>query len=567
MVAVWAVTVAAANAAELAVTVKTGFKPIFGSTVTLYAAGNTRGSSAATLGAGLTNSEGKVRISYPSPASESTLYVLADGAPSTAVRLAAVLGPSGGANPTAVINELTTIATAYAMAQFTRGSSIAGPPNSLSVAAATAGRLTTARGEVAPEFAKQSALPAFHTLANLLASCVQRQEADSCRDLFNETKVPSAATAMNTLDAALSIARNPSNNVVPLYLLSPRNQPYSPSLSGSPEAWTLALTYAAPGAGKLAIDQAGSVWMTTSNGLSRLMPSGAGPPAASDAPSGGFGLGIDPFGRIWTSNHEASSVAVFDAAGMALSPAGGYREGRIRKPQGIQSDACGNIWVANEGSGGVTKYPKGDPRRAVVFQELDIRNPYGVATDSEGNIWVTGSAHNRVAKIDPLGKPVLGSPFIIRGLDKPLDIATDTLGNAWVTNQDGRSVTMIRPDGQETRNFTGGGIEGPWGIAVDGGDNIFVAKSRRPSLSILCGARPANCPLGMQTGDAISPATGYTATGLTRPSGVAIDGAGNVWVASHGTVVSFVGLARPLATPAIGPPRQPGQPLPACVEK
>ena len=257
---------------------------------------------------------------------------------------------------------------------------------------------------------------------------------------------------------------------------------------------------------------------------------------------------------------------MFDATGKLLSPSGGYRDRRLKRPQGIRSDACGNIWIANNGGASITKFPRGEVSRAVTF-EIDIRDPFGVAIDGTGNVWVTGSGNDRVAKLAPDGKPAPGSPFIVRGLDNPLEIAIDAAGNAWVANQGGRSVTMFRPDALENRNFTGAGLEGPWGIAVDGNGNVFVANSKKPALSILCGARPENCPQGKQTGDAISPAAGYASNGVSRLTSLAIDPAGNVWIAGADGVVEFIGMAAPVATPLIGPPRQPGQPLPACMER
>jgi hypothetical protein len=118
----------------------------------------------------------------------------------------------------------------------------------------------------------------------------------------------------------------------------------------------------------------------------------------------------------------------------------------------------------------------------------------------------------------------------------------------------------------------------PWGIAIDGNDNVWVANATGRSVTHLCGARPENCPPGTKTGDPISPPGGYIG-GLQIITDVAIDPAGNVWVANNwdrpdegfkkvpapaqstrfggnGTVV-FFGLAKPVRTPLIGPPRQP----------
>src|SRR5271166_959330 len=139
---------------------------------------------------------------------------------------------------------------------------------------------------------------------------------------------------------------------------------------------------------------------------------------------------------------------------------------------------------------------------------------------------------------------------------------------------------IARPDGTVVGTFDGGkSINGPWGMAIDGNDNVWVANSTGHSVAHLCGARPENCPPGAKTGDPISPPGGYIG-GLQTITDVAIDPAGNVWVANNwdmpeqvgfkkvpepalstrfggnGTVV-FFGLAKPVLTPLIGPPRQP----------
>jgi hypothetical protein len=107
---------------------------------------------------------------------------------------------------------------------------------------------------------------------------------------------------------------------------------------------------------------------------------------------------------------------------------------------------------------------------------------------------------------------------------------------------------------------------------------VWVANATARSVTQLCGARPENCPPGTTTGDPISPPAGYIG-GLQIITDVAIDPAGNVWVANNrdrpdqgfkevpepalstrfggnGEVV-FFGLAKPARTPLIGPPQAP----------
>lgn len=115
--------------------------------------------------------------------------------------------------------------------------------------------------------------------------------------------------------------------------------------------------------------------------------------------------------------------------------------------------------------------------------------------------------------------------------------------------------------------FGGAGMTVPWGIAVDGDDNIWVANFFGERLSHLCGARVETCPTG-HVGDEISPTqTGYFFNGLQRNTSVQIDASGNVWLANNwktiptaatqygdGLVV-FLGAAAPIAMPLVGTPK------------
>jgi hypothetical protein len=82
-------------------------------------------------------------------------------------------------------------------------------------------------------------------------------------------------------------------------------------------------------------------------------------------------------------------------------------------------------------------------------------------------------------------------------------LALDSQGNGWITSQGNSSIYGLRPDGTRVGQFTGGGIDGPWGIAVDGEDNLWVANfgPLQPGsnftsgrISELCGINPVACP-------------------------------------------------------------------------
>ena len=141
-------------------------------------------------------------------------------------------------------------------------------------------------------------------------------------------------------------------------------------------------------------------------------------------------------------------------------------------------------------------------------------------------------------------------------------------------------MLLMRPDGSPYPGspFTGGSLPGPWAVAVDGDDNVWVSNFAGASGQVahLCGSRIENCPPGVKTGDPISPPLGYVGGGLQMEVDIDIDPAGNVWVTNNwqdidsciGTpkeglstrcggqgIVVFYGMAKPVSTPQIGPPR------------
>jgi hypothetical protein len=191
-------------------------------------------------------------------------------------------------------------------------------------------------------------------------------------------------------------------------------------------------------------------------------------------------------------------------------------------------------------------------------------------------------------------KPLQKKPKQVGAANKV--IAVDSLGNAWLASGGDSTVYHLDRDGKVVGAYTGvGGIDAPWGLCVDGDDHVWVGNFgvlgpesdyTYAGLTQLAGANPATRPAGMNTGDPISPPTGYTLpsagepvllhngqpvyedgtecyTPLMRATSCQIDQAGNVWVVNNwkpdfgsdfsprfgnpggdGSVI-FVGLAKP----------------------
>jgi hypothetical protein len=596
---------AVAGAAQVSGRVLAAHHPVPGAQVTLYAAGT---GAPATLGHARSNARGRFAIRYARAPRGAVLYAQASGGRTPArgaLRLMAVADPSTTPRRL-VLNELTTVAAAYALAQFLDGGQVSGPAPGLRNAAATVPSLVRpATGTVgaaiatAPNGTQTDSLATFGTLADVLAGCTGGGPV-ACRALFRAARPAGGTRPANTLDAVHAIALNPASNVNAIYRLA-RAHAYRPVLRSAPSSWVLTLKHTDggyDGPGRMAFDSVGNIWVTNNFeppgtdaglGVISLDPTGRarnGSPVTGGGIRGNWwGIAIDRQDRVWLSNFTGADPAefyspdfkggiatsLFAQDGTALSPPTGFLSGDLHAPQGIAVDQSDNVWIANHGTATVTVYPGGDPRQARVVSGGGLYNPFTVAIDGAGNAWVDNgsldpSAPGSVTKITPDGQAV--GPIVVDNMHSPQGMALDSAGDLWIASLVDNSITWLGQDGTVKGQFRARSIEGPWGVAVDGDDNVWVASFLGQKVTKLCGRTVANCPAGSRTGDPISPPLhGFTNGGLQHVTAVQIDASGNAWVANNWAQISpivggdglveFIGAAAPVATPMIGPPRRP----------
>ena len=335
----------------------------------------------------------------------------------------------------------------------------------------------------------------------------------------------------------------------------------------------------------------------------------------------GFGCAIDPNGDIWVGNFgffgltcpcdlipAANSVSRFSSDGVPLSPPGGFTQGCITAAQATIPDQAGNIWIANQCGGTITLYRNGNPEDYWIYFIADDQlcnppepcppcppfsgtgpKPFAIAVDGDGNAWISNNAGDNalasVFQLSPDGvllKTVGADPDPEVGVDRPMGVTVDSVGNVWVSNSaivtlpcaacdffedygtlDGKdegffSVMKLDSEGNQVGLLKDGGLFIPWGLAVDGNDDIWVANFASYRVSHFSGA----------TGEPIAP-DGYHSDALQRNTGISIDPSGNVWLTNNWLpvpvptnpggdgLVMFIGLAAPVKTPLIGPVQQP----------
>ncbi|MGO9332172.1 MAG: two-component regulator propeller domain-containing protein [Steroidobacteraceae bacterium] len=541
------------------------------------------------------------------------------------IELMAALGPCSSAPSSFVINEVTTIAAVYALNAFrTIPGSDANPlgdmtqlrgkspaiANAFATAALLADATTGQPAAFLPsatvclglEFSTPvvncSGWGRLTALSNALGACVRSAAGSApCTRLFTDTN------ASNTLQAALYIARNPGLvNIQDIYDLSTMSTLFITNLTAAPTDWTISLNFTNgfPGAPEaIAIDASGNVWSTAVGQTdSSLVPAksylvGLSPtgtpmthsPYAVSLPIPGpdgpiLSLAFDNNGNVWIANYQLGVVTVFDSSAL---PSGGflpvgdysYSAAGEANPTGIAIDGSGNAWLVNGNWTMTALSSSGMPLTGSPYTGIGLDAPTSIAIDANNHVWVANASAS-VTALDSSGMQLPGSPYTggglagVGGQNIGQGIAIDDSGNIWVINKN-NSVTALSSSGTPLTGspYTGGGLKGAAAIAIDGDGNAWVA-SNGPETYSNEGGLPGPSGFGnsritelSSSGRALSPSSGFTAGFMNVPTGIAIDGAGDVWVindsfnsgpttalsGANNGVTEFIGAAAPTLTP------------------
>jgi hypothetical protein len=90
-------------------------------------------------------------------------------------------------------------------------------------------------------------------------------------------------------------------------------------------------------------------------------------------------------------------VEEMSAAGVNLSPYGGYSGGGTLSPKSVAIDGNGNVWVANSGNDSLSEFnasgsplsPAPPPTDLGGFTGGGLHQPQSLAIDGAGDVWVT----------------------------------------------------------------------------------------------------------------------------------------------------------------------------------
>jgi sugar lactone lactonase YvrE len=332
---------------------------------------------------------------------------------------------------------------------------------------------------------------------------------------------------------------------------------------------------AVDGAGNLYIADSGNDRIRrVSNGVITTVAGGAGafgdngPATGADlwAPEG---VAVDSSGNLYVadtfsqrirrvSNGVITTVA---GGGSASGPAGGGYSGdngpaasaQLKRPSGVAVDGAGNLYIADNWNNCIRKVSNG----VITTVVSGLRYPAGVAVDAAGNLYIADSGNNRVLKVSNgvvatvAGNGIYGysgdnGPATSAQLYAPDGIAVDGAGNLYIADIGNYRIRKVSNGvittvaGNGTYGYDGDNgpaahaqLGTPSGVAVDAAGNLYIAdymsqRIRKVSNGVI--TTVAGNGTGGFSGDN-GPAAHAQ---FYAPSGIAVDGAGNLYIADMG---------------------------------
>ena len=226
---------------------------------------------------------------------------------------------------------------------------------------------------------------------------------------------------------------------------------------------------------------------------------------------------------------------------------------QLNAPYSVAVDSSGNLYIADKENNRIRKISNGaittvagngpnsyggDNGPATSAQ---LNGPYGVALDASGNLYIADYHNNRIRKVSNgvittvAGNGTLGysgdnGPATSAQLDDPTGIAVDAAGNLYIADTDNHRIRKVSNGvistvaGSGRAGYSGDNgpatsarLWSPQGIAVDTAGNLYIADT-------------GNSRIREVSNGVISTMAGGDSIGLAYPYGVALDVAGNLYI-------------------------------------
>jgi uncharacterized protein (TIGR03437 family) len=341
----------------------------------------------------------------------------------------------------------------------------------------------------------------------------------------------------------------------------------------------------------IADGQGNRILKVTSSGiLTRVAGGGATQldevPATSSFVSTYGGISVDAAGNIYSADWYGNVIRKITTDGIIHTIAGTGKTGgtdgcgvalaaQFYAPEDVAADGAGNVYTGERGNARVREI-SGASIRTVAgpgpsrfsgdngpATSAAIAGPAGLVFDALGNLYLADAANDRVRMISPSGiiTTVAGADGPVAGdysgcapppgsLNHPNALAAGADRTVYIADTGNHRVMALAPGGQltlfagtGTAGFSGDGgpataasLKAPAGLAVDSAGDVYIADTGNNRLR------------KVTPGGAITTVT----AALSAPTGLAFDSAGNLLIAEstayrlsrmapNGTITPYAG--------------------------
>ena len=331
------------------------------------------------------------------------------------------------------------------------------------------------------------------------------------------------------------------------------------------------------------VDSSGNISTVAGTGTAGF--SGDGAAATAAQLSNPQGVAVDGSGNLYIGDRDNQRIRKVDSAGNISTVAGTGTRGfsgdgaaataaRLSWPSGVAVDGSGNLYITDrlnhrirkvDSAGNISTVAgtgrqgfSGDGAAATAAQ---LSNPEDVTLDGSGNLYIADFWNQRIRKVDSAGNISTvaggavgdGGAAVAARLIYPRDVAPDGSGNLYIADNSNHRIRKVDSSGNittvagnGTSGFSGDGaaagaarLNYPSGVALDGSGNLYIAdqwNSRIRKIATVPGFSAGILSSGVITtvaggGSSLGDGAAATAARLNHPRGVALDGSGNLYIA------------------------------------
>ncbi len=285
-----------------------------------------------------------------------------------------------------------------------------------------------------------------------------------------------------------------------------------------------------------------------------------------------FGFGNAP--------RAAHAQIISTVAGDGIQGSGGdggqATAARLRVPLAVTFDSSGNFYISDTQNNSIRKVSSagvistvagngtegfsGDGGAATAAQ---LSNPVGLAFDGAGNLYIADEVNNRIRKVNSAGVISTVAGTGARGFDGdggqataaqlsfPTGVIVDGAGNIIIADRGNNRIREVNANGvistiagNGNASFGGDGgaataaqLDTPTGVALDGAGDLYIADANNNLIRKVDTNGIISTFAGNGTGGLSGDGGAATAAQLNNPFSLALDSANNLYIADLGNNV------------------------------